>query len=89
MQIDTNKDKDSWGSYTASGSESTEREQTPCSTHLIRVYLTHDYTISPARHREIVETHLHPEIDTKWFIEAKNQMQGVLRKKTKCKSICY
>ena len=30
---------DNWGSYTTSGSESTEREQTPCSTHLIRVYL--------------------------------------------------
>ena len=38
-QLDSNKTKlDSWGSYTASGSESTEREQTPYSTHLIRVY---------------------------------------------------
>ena len=30
--------KNSWGSYTATGSESTEREQTPYSTHLNRVY---------------------------------------------------
>ena len=37
--LDSNKTQlDSWGSYTASGSESTEREQTPYSTHLIRVY---------------------------------------------------
>ena len=31
-------------------------------------------------HREIVEIYLYPEIDTKWFIEAKNQMQGVFKK---------
>ena len=38
-QIDTlYRQKDSWGSFTATGSESTEREQTPCSTHLNRVY---------------------------------------------------
>ena len=72
--------KYSWGSYTATGSESTEREQTPYSTHLIKVYFLHDYTISPTRHREIVELYLHPEIDTKWFIEAKNQMQRVFKK---------
>ena len=41
----------------------------------------HDYTISPTRHREIVETYLHLEIDTKWFIEAKKQMQGVFKEK--------
>ena len=41
----------------------------------------HDYTISPTRHREIVETYLHLEIDTKWFIEAKNQTQGVFKEK--------
>ena len=32
------------------------------------------------RHREIVELCLHLEIDTKWFIEAKNQTQRVLKK---------
>ena len=31
------------------------------------------------RHREIAEIELHPEIDTKWFIRAKNQMQGVFK----------
>ena len=31
--------KDSWGSYTATGSEITEREQLPCNTHIIRIYL--------------------------------------------------
>ena len=31
--------KDSWGSYTATGSEITEREQLLCNTHLIRVLL--------------------------------------------------
>ena len=30
--------KDSWEVFTATGSESTEREQTPYSTHLNRVY---------------------------------------------------
>ena len=30
---------------------------------------------------EIVEIELHPEIDTKWFIKAKNQMQGVFNRK--------
>ena len=67
--------KDSWGSYTATGSEITEREQL-CNTHLNRIYFNTNYIISPTRHREIVETELHPEIDTKWFIKAKNQMQG-------------
>ena len=71
---------DSWGSYTATGSESTEREQGPCNTLLNRALHKHDYIISPTRHREIVETSIHPEIDTKWFIEAKNQMQRVFKK---------
>ena len=31
-------------------------------------------------HREIVEIELYPEIDTKWFIEARNQMQEVYNK---------
>ena len=35
---DSKDKKNSWGSFTATGSESTEREQTPCSTHLNRVY---------------------------------------------------
>ena len=39
-------------------------------------YLRHDYIISPIMHREIAEIELHPEIHTKWFIKAKNQMQG-------------
>ena len=72
--------KDSWGSYTATGSEITEKEQLPCNTYLNRAYFRHDYIISPTRHREIVEIELHPEIDTKWFIEAKNQMQVVFNK---------
>ena len=28
----------------------------------------------------MVETYLHPEIDTKWFIKANNQMQWVFKK---------
>ena len=47
--------QDSWGSYTATGSEITEREQLSCNTHLNIVYFKHDYIISPTRHREIVE----------------------------------
>ena len=69
--------KNSWGSYTATGSEITEGEQLPCNTHINRIYLWYDYIISPTRHREIVEIELHPEIDTKRFIKAKNQTQGV------------
>ena len=38
-------------------------------------------------HREIVETYLHLEIDTKWFIEAKNQMQGVFRKENQTQGV--
>ena len=32
------KDKDSWGSYTATGSKNTEGEQLPCNTHINRIY---------------------------------------------------
>ena len=31
--------KNSWGSYTATGSEITEGEQLPCNTHINRIYL--------------------------------------------------
>ena len=53
--IKTKRQKNSWGSYTATGSEITEREQLPCNTHINRVYFKHDNIISPTRHREIVE----------------------------------
>ena len=79
---DTNKD--SWGSYSATGSEITEKEQLPCNTHLNSNLLWHDYIISPTRHREIVESELHPEIDTKRLIRAKTQMERVLIKKSRC-----
>ena len=71
--------EDSWRSYTATGSEITEKEQLLCNTHLNRFYFRHDYIISPTKHREIVEIELHPEIDTKWSIKAKNQTQRVFK----------